>query len=478
MDTILDMLQQSNPNYGRHNPNGGGGNGGTNDPRRFSTGTGSTGIPGVMVSADGSETSSRMDYELEDDEGGNDEKGQMKNRKAGVEAGTGSRTLKSSELTKRLERLKDEEDVLLQRSGDHNRARRPTETSRFTVTPSLYTPDNDLSMEAIDIEFGDTDDNTTKKSNGAQNERMMDTMNSVKGDNLQRHQKAFGGNLKKYQSAPSLPPPPKHKNLKKNNETSSPTATITANEDFRRSSSVHFDESSLVKHRSQSEMIPTSPSLLQPTLTPHNRSSSFSLLSQKCEHNPQQHQYGTTTTKQTKMTRSANDIRGNAYVSDIESDEPNSSRNSTPTMEHSTATSPRLSREMANSTQQLEIENSRTRSPLKIQSLQLLSEANQINDDSSTSTKPITDATISETTFSSSSESQTTQPASGAKADFLNANRDDSSALVPPVLTRRRMSEPSNSTGQTSEFGTNSTPGNNNDANNGHLSNSTFNLQC
>ena len=553
LDIILDILQ---PNTHHHNPkdddddnNDGRRRKGMSDPRRFSTGTGSTGIPGMMMSAGNSQSSSRMTsrthsmdlengQEAMENEEAESDSGHSKRQKRGIDlaagASTGNHGLESSELTKRLERLKDEEDVLRRRinsttsnGGEPNsKLRARTQSSRFTVTPSLYTPDDGLSRETLDEVI------TESKNGKSQNERLAGTSSLNKNaDNSRQqqqrhHQKPFSGNLKKYQSAPSLPPPPKHKSLKDNNHSntgdttsSSPTSNGGAKDgDCRRSSSVHFDESSLVKHRSQSEIFPVyrDPGFItsassQPSLVPHGRSSSMTTPSP--QHQQQRQTPDNTKTASTTTSNlSVNDIRGNAYVSDIDSsDEANSSKNSTPAREHSTATTPRLSSresmvantsnsiDSVNSSQQQQQGNDEILKPISVTPSNEAIPTTTKDDSLTLSTQPPESSPgghenlfekslqeqpdlISETTFSSPPTTPFT-PDSNQTDDTTsrnssnNDNSSKSSALLPPppVQTARRKSEPLNSTGPASEV-TTSTAGTANS--NGHLSKSAFNLNC
>lgn len=564
LDVILDILQ---PNTHRHDPNEGGDDtnsngrrGGMSDPRRFSTGTGSTGIPGMMMSEGNSQASSRImsrthSMEHEDGQEGieiesveNSKQRKRRMNLVGASKAGGNHGLESSELTKRLERLKDE-DVLRQRinsttsndGGEHvSKVRARTQSSRFTVTPSLYTPNIDLSRETIDIDIDDviTEDQTGKSNKSEQNEKIVETSSSINSENSQSQlQKPFGGNLKKYLSVPSLPPPPKHKSLKdkhSNNtdiKSSLPTHGSLKDTDFRRSSSVHFDESSLVKHRSQSEIFPvyrdpgyiTSASS-QPSLMPRGRSSSISIPSPQQK---QQRQPVTKTSSTTTSNLSVNDIRGNAYVSDIDSsDEANSSRNSTPAREHSTVTTPRLSSrgglmvtnsnnsaDSVDSTKQQQQGNKPISDSTLKETIQTTKKNNEsLSTITTTSTQqqssaassaagdasyehknsigkpqPSQQSLTSETTFSSSSQTLTTPEnqtnpytsndvgSQNSSSGLHHQDKTTSSALLPPppVQTTRRKSEPLNSTGQTSEPTTTDSVNSN-----GHLSKSAFNLNC
>ena len=375
LDDILDILQ-NNFGYSRRDHNGSGG-GGDRDPtdqrRRFSNGSREMEMADMI--SDESQASSRMtsrndsmDWELQRQQRQADEEQQQQTHPSDGER----TTLKSSELTKRLERLKDEEDVEKRRrgsQGDTNAKRGRTE-SRFTVTPSSYTPNNDLSMEAIDISINDDVETDDANKNGDtlisgnvefQPRQRRHRLKTVSPPPLQ----PLFGNLKKYQSTPSLPSSPKHNCLKDTTLSTSTTSnrdrsdsSLSATndkagirDDYRRSSSVHFDESSLVKHhRTQSELLPVYnededskgttnttggrnnyskmiSSLSHPTLS-HNSASSSSATSSLQQHQQKQPASSKTTTSG-QQTLSTNDIRGNAYVSDIESsDETNSSRNS------------------------------------------------------------------------------------------------------------------------------------------------------
>jgi len=126
-------------------------------------------------------------------------------------------TLESEELTRRLERLKDQEsfDAEGKRSG-----------SRFTITPSFLTPEPTLiHCRSIDINSSPESSVENAQNNEEQSKSGISPSFS---------------NMKKYRSAPNLPKP----TLKDE---------IMTRDDIKRSSSVHFDESSLIKHRSTSQ---------------------------------------------------------------------------------------------------------------------------------------------------------------------------------------------------------------------------------
>ena len=131
-------------------------------------------------------------------------------------------TLESEELTRRLERLKDEESFDAEgkeRSG-----------SRFTVTPSFLMPEPTL-MHGKSIDLNSSPDSSAENT---QNE-----------DGVKNVAFPLSSNMKKYRSTPNLPKP---RTLKDD---------ILVRDELKRSSSVHFDESSLIKHRSS-----THPSLV------------------------------------------------------------------------------------------------------------------------------------------------------------------------------------------------------------------------
>ena len=533
LDIILDIIQpnthRNDSKVGNDDNNDGKGGGLMSDSRRFSTGTGSTGISGMMMSAGNSQESSRImsrTHSMEIEEGqeitnveAESDCGHSNMRKHGIEfAGTmtENRGLESSELTKRLERLKDEEDVLRRRihsttSNDiSSKARIRTQSSRFTVTPSLYTPDNELSRETIDIDLDDVMTANNKTEN-IQDKRLAGNSSSNKNalseisqQQRHHHQKPFGGNLKKYQSAPSLPPPPKHKSLK-DNHSNTDFASLSPSihggvkdSDFRRSSSVHFDESSLVKHRSQSEIFPVcrdpgfmTSTFSQPSLMPHDRSSSMTLQSLQQKHLPD-----IKATSLTTSNLSANDIRGNAYVSDIDSsDEANSSKDSTPSRERSAAITPHLSSresivpnsnnsiESVDKTQQQQQQqhqqNKEITEPLTATSSKEEIQANDVNSPQTSTQQPVTstlsgDSTrqqqnftgnpsgqqnslISETTFSSpiliipKNENMNFATSSDTTQNPSNDKSTSSSVFQPPpVQETRRKSEPLNTAGKTS----------------------------
>uniref|UniRef100_A0A7M5V6A6 Uncharacterized protein n=1 Tax=Clytia hemisphaerica TaxID=252671 RepID=A0A7M5V6A6_9CNID len=266
LDTILELLQNRKHNLKcQHNSHGGGTG---DDMRRFSNGTGSTEIDVPMSDSD----ESNDGFHHQDPIDGS----KRAERKRGA-------TLESLELTKRLEKLKDEEETRDALSNE----RRARAESRFTVTPSFLPEDKETEIQPEAV-VPEENINLPGSSNKSSIEKLSPPSCPI---SLQ----------KKYQSVPNIP---KHTNLK------------DPNDEPRRSSSVHFDESSLVKHRSQSDVVSIYDDIKQPNNRLHPSHSS----------------------RISRLTRSSDDVRGNAYVSDLESDE--SSKSSTP-KEHS---SPRSSR--------------------------------------------------------------------------------------------------------------------------------------